>query len=225
MKKIFILLMMVQTLLWAQKADSIPEFKNALQFQLGSNFNLTGFQGSTFSYLRHFSPNRALRIGLTTDAHNYGNSSLQESSDSTFSRFENDNEMIDFDLYLQYLFFNKSYANIRFFYGVGPVIGFQHSISEETREYTTDYYYNRYIHQKSEYWKVGISGICGVEWSVKPNLKLSAEYGINPYFYHTKVVYRREIEDDPEDISRDTSESDGFRFNNRAINIGISLFF
>ena len=52
--------------------DSL-EGKFALQFQISDNFNLTNFQGTTFSGKYHFSGSDAIRLGLSLD---FGNSEI-----------------------------------------------------------------------------------------------------------------------------------------------------
>jgi hypothetical protein len=49
----------------AQQSGSKPLTENskALQFQIGSNFTLTSFQGAALSYKHHLKPLRAIRVG------------------------------------------------------------------------------------------------------------------------------------------------------------------
>ncbi|MCK5075209.1 MAG: hypothetical protein KAR38_02485 [Calditrichia bacterium] len=224
MKKIFIFLLILQSFLWGQESDSIPTFKNALQFQVGSEFRLSSFQGTLISYQRILGENRALRVGISGSFidENHNSRSTYLPADTSFNEVDTENYDTDFDFYLQYIFYKKSYSDIRFFYGAGPMVGVSKGNSDREVNYNGNIFYS--IKDKSSGWSAGINGLCGVEWQLRKNVFLSAEYR-NLFYYTKRKNERKRTFPDSEEIDFDVIKSDGFRLSSQNIIFGVSVYF
>ncbi len=99
--------------------------KFALQFQIADNFQLSSFQGTTFSGKYNFSSRDAVRLGLSI---NFGDSE----GDETISRSDTNlvstgrEEFNNFNIILktQYIYSMSITNNIGFFVGGGPFISY-----------------------------------------------------------------------------------------------------
>ena len=165
---LFMIFMPISILQAQEKTDSDPSplqpGSKALLFQISDNFNLESFSGSTISYKRQVSDDRARRIGL-----NFSN----RYSWSDFPENDDDREGSDLDVNIGIDYTWMRYTNpdseIKFFYGYGPGINFgidrnvqKLRVRDDTRR--TLYY--------------GIEGIgyAGVEWFFQSSMSLHAEY-------------------------------------------------
>ncbi|MEE9450485.1 MAG: hypothetical protein V3V72_10580 [Ignavibacteriaceae bacterium] len=193
--------------------------KFALQFQISDNFNLSSFQGTTFSGKYNFSNRDAVRLGLSI---NFGDSE----GDETISRSDTNlvstgrQEFNNFNIILktQYIYSMSITNNIGFFVGGGPFISYTTSSSETkyinnlietTRTYTSDIF------------GIGLDLINGVEWMLSNNMSLSAEYGLK--FIYTSSEEKRVSNSTYE--TTDESKLKTFFITGNHINFGITVYF
>jgi len=193
--------------------------KFALQFQIADNFQLSSFQGTTFSGKYNFSSRDAVRLGLSI---NFGDSE----GDETISRSDTNlvstgrEEFNNFNIILktQYIYSMSITNNIGFFVGGGPFISYTTSSSETkynnnlvetTRTYTSDIF------------GIGLDLINGVEWMFSKNMALSAEYGLK--FAYTSNEEKRVSNSTYE--TTDESKRKVFLITGNHINFGITVYF
>lgn len=165
------LLLIVLTISFSQvhaqendKVHSSEEGSRALQFQINSNFTLSSFSGSFFSYKRHISENRAHRISLSLQ-NSLQNSSIPDSPNEEETSLLNNNISTSFT-WMNYL---NPDNDIKFYYGYGPGLHFGYQTSEEDG-------INNTITRTNLNWGISGHGYSGVEWFFHPSISLHAEY-------------------------------------------------
>lgn len=201
--------------------------KNALQFQVGSNFNLSSFSGTTFSYKYAKDKNTIFRFGLsvsgaskTSDQNDQTN--FVPGSDSGINKdtVKQDNYNYFFKINADYLVYNNVFNDIAFYYGAGPFISYS------TTNSTYDNNPNTEAHTRSEAnntgWEFGINGTCGVDWFFSKNMSLSAEYGLFIYFSTAK---NKNTNINTSTITTQEIKSHGFSFGSNPVKLGISFYF
>lgn len=175
----------------AQQSGSKPLTENskALQFQIGSNFTLTSFQGAALSYKHHLKPLRAVRVGseLSLSKSNFDLTEV-DSVGETLSKSDQTRYYVRFNT--QLIWYSESYSGISFFYGVGPFLGF--SKSEKKDEWVSPYPGHRTnLDETKTGWSLGLTGLVGVEWFVSKSISLHAEYRISLGYSREKREYNR----------------------------------
>jgi len=177
----------------AQQSGSKPLTENskALQFQIGSNFTLTSFQGAALSYKHHLKPLRAVRVGseLSLSKSNFDLTEVDSVGDlETLSKSDQTRYYVRFNT--QLIWYSESYSGISFFYGVGPFLGF--SKSEKKDEWVSPYPGHRTnLDETKTGWSLGLTGLVGVEWFVSKSISLHAEYRISLGYSREKREYNR----------------------------------
>lgn len=182
----------------------------ALQFQITDNFNFSSFEGTTISYKRQLSEDRARRIGLSLN-NRYASTDLPDSDD------EIQNSRIDLSIGINYTWMN--YTNpesiIKFFYGYGPgvMLGFERSLQEDVNQKRTG--------QDVRY---GVSGIgyAGVEWFFHSSMSLHAEYTSALRLHHRRD--KQTIEVDGNEETRRVNQTD-IRLRGEGVRFGLSVYF
>jgi hypothetical protein len=190
--------------------------KFALQFQISDNFNLTNFQGSTFSGKYHFSNRDAVRLGVSLE---FGNADIEtivtRLDTSDINKSENNTDNFGFMINLQYIRYFTVTNSIALFGGAGPFINISNQTSDRTfNEDETE------IKVKSDrdILSVGADMILGVEWWFYKQMSLSAEYGITFSYWSSKDNFS-------DDNTKAESKINSFSVNGKHVNFGISVYF
>ncbi|HEX2869348.1 MAG TPA: hypothetical protein VHO03_20055 [Ignavibacteriales bacterium] len=172
-------------------SENLSDSSKALQFQIASNFTLTSFQGTVFSYKHHLSRNTALRIGLSIglggqnrDGETTG---FYVERDSVFPVSNNgtDRTGASIQLTAQHIWYFNPASKVLLFGGAGPLAGYDYNY-EKTESILGSAGSSPMISNnetKSKQWSFGISGVMGVEWFVSKGISLSAEYGLQANYY------------------------------------------
>ncbi len=141
----------------------------SLQFGVSQNFTLTQFEGATISVKRHYSPNSALRAGITTNlSHNIQRSS-QSSKELNVDKFNT-------NVSLEYLYYFTPGRRVTAFIGSGPYLGFARNTTEEIPRVSISSSSNW---SKYTEWDLGANLLLGAEWFVTHGIALFAEYDIS----------------------------------------------
>ncbi|MBZ0198551.1 MAG: hypothetical protein K8H86_01700 [Ignavibacteriaceae bacterium] len=164
--------------------STLIKLKNhfALQFQLGDNIRLTSFEGFTISGKYHLSK-FAIRAGIEAGNFNTKSNNRNFTADTLTSSTEEENHGINIRINLQGLYYFNVYKDVAAYTGGGPFFAFY------KRNKTAYYNYSspeKKI-QKENSTEIGLTALIGVEWFVKENIGLSAEYGINFSNYHMTI--------------------------------------
>jgi len=204
----------------------------ALQFGIGRDFTLVGFQGAIISVKHHISSDEAIRLGASisfTFTDNTGLSSAQQDTIATRVSNSGDNNSLTVDLRLQYLYYPNPEAEINFFIGTGPLLMFSRSSSERNDINEQEQYFPRASITKDmqKSWAVGLSGLAGVEWFFSRKFSLHAEYGVAVQYAWSNRTYENSVSQTyvPNSIHF-TSESNGkgWQFNYQSVNFGLSVY-
>jgi len=156
-----------------------------LQFAISQNFTLASFQGGIISTKYHFTDNTSIRFGVSTivDDRNKDETINYFRTDSTYSvKNKDDQNRTMFGFRLQIIQNVVKTSDVLFFVGAGPFVEFgntEHKQNElsPSNENLSDY--------KSDYTNYGLDVLCGIEWFVKSNISISAEYEFYAGFSNT----------------------------------------
>jgi hypothetical protein len=197
---LFILLISLSIVFCAHAQDSVSEQNSlragawALQFSISSNFRLTSFQGSTFSFKYQLSEKHALRAGITINGNtNTGSSSTTSSiadSITNLNPTDNSSDAANVSFVVQYLWYKNPSGPVHVYFGLGPLISYasSHNSSSSSNLRTDAYYdtvsvyhYFQYWQQaanksNSKQWGIGLTAAVGVEWFACHWLSIRAEY-------------------------------------------------
>jgi hypothetical protein len=152
----------------------------AMQFRIGPNFSLKSFQGSLISYQKQLTAKKARRIGISisTDLKKDDNLLKDERynlSDSNYTTVKYTGSKVDNSLNLSIsyqIIKNESFRSGFFLYwGFGPILKFDRKKYHifKLGEDSHDKYLTTNI-------QLGLASVVGVEWFIKENMSLLAEY-------------------------------------------------
>jgi hypothetical protein len=198
--------------------------KWALQFGISENFTLTNFQGGTISAKYHFNNNSALRFGVTLSQSNSDdeNSITQIYPDTTYINSEASsysNYQIRFSL--QYIKYSKPINSIAMFYGGGV----NYFTQPQERERLTEYIEpveSDYVDNSNH--GFGVSILIGVEWFVRSNMGITAEYGAGYQYSVSESI--NGIYDITRDIKRNSKTTrTRYAFVPSSVKFGVSIYF
>lgn len=223
MKKLLIILF----LFWsaplaviAGMSENMPKDNGwALQFSIRDNFQLSSFQGTTISILKHSSVDRAWRMAFTGGVR-YNNNKNNDQIDRTRrSRADLTRYDANFTIDLQKLFYANTESNINLFYGWGPVVGYH---------FNKSYDYSRGTREMMKAdWEIGARLIFGVQWFPTNSISLHAEYGSKlSYLFSWKRTeqWRFDIFE-PVELRIDDSQTNSLNLSSSAVKLGLSAYF
>lgn len=165
--------------------------KFALQFQIADNFQLSSFQGTTFSGKYNFSSRDAIRLGISVSFNDSKSDGTNTRPDTNLvNTSSNDVNRFNIVLNVQYLYTLTALNDIGFFIGLGPFLKYENNRYEQISTYEQ----NSDIRiETSKYYGVGLDVISGVEWMFNKSMSLSAEYGLRFIYLSGEVVDDREV--------------------------------
>lgn len=202
---------------YAQESTEI--LKNAVQFQIGSDFSLKNFDGYTFSYKYRLGTSSAFRAGFGISG-NSGSSNEKASNLLNVNGADTDYSRYDIRIGMQYLKTLSSVNNVQFYLGAGPQIRY---ISEKT---TNKSAYNSPESRTEENLKTFIGGadiLAGVECFVTKNISLSGEYGMQLSYVWTKNTTSSKFSTANE--SNHETKSNSYRIEPGNARLGVSVYF
>ena len=182
-----------------QNEDSVSLHKKrwALQFQVGNNFTLNSFQGSIISLKKTLSEKSALRIGVSfgTGVSANNQTMTRVPPDSNQDKRNYDNTIFDFNILSQYIKYLPLEDHVAGYYGIGPIVGYSFNKNKTKYEYLSAY--NSYtssgtITTTTKTWNIGANAVFGVEWFVRKNMSMSAEYAASLIYSKSKWVQKDE---------------------------------
>lgn len=189
--------------------------KYALQFQVSDNFNLTNFQGTTFSGKYHSGKRSAIRVGLTV---NYNNADVENSETLLDTNLvisgDGNQNVFGMTIRTQYIHYIPGTYDITFFAGGGPFVGFNNGTSETNQTN----YDPQHREQTIDDFFAGLDLLVGVEWMFTKNMSLSAEYGI-------RFSYQSETRNWKDEHSVRETSSKNYNIGKGDINFGLSVYF
>jgi hypothetical protein len=232
---LIILLSFSQVTFSQTKDDSSKSSLNkgswSLQFQISRNFTLDTFQGSNISAKRHFSPKHALRfgIGLTASTQDFNRESQEDNNYHSERKDEVEDNYTQIDINCYYIYYANPGKQINVYFGVGPLGGYSDfDRSQMGNQIIQDtLYYDIQDSRKVNGYSIGIHGLIGVEWFVKKEISIHAEYG-SAFSYvkeDSEITAIRISSQNDEDKKTSKTESSNFEFHSSGVMFGISVYF
>jgi opacity protein-like surface antigen len=226
MKNFFLLIVFVALFNQSFAQDSCShkckELKHGIQFQVTNIFNLTNFDGYTFSYRYLFNRNSGIRIGLYTQL-SYEKEDITQRLDSLTNNPPNKYDHYNFKISIQYLHSLVSYRDFDLIVGGGPFISFYKSegYSESLSQSSL-----RKYNEKNNGTGFGLDLILGVEYKLASNIILSGEYGVSILRDNSEIEYNAIYE--YETYTQTASQVGKINrtiINSAGVNLGIAIFF
>ncbi len=213
---------------YAQDAHhSLVDGSWALQFRIGEDFTLSSFEGMNLSVKKHLKSHHALRFGI-----DFGGDNIKltdELDDDTQSLSAEATEKAHYLLLsAHYLFYPRSTKAVHVFFGAGPFFGLlmQNQDSGAQDLDTDPSQEDRVSEMELDSWMLGASFIIGVEWFVKKEISLTAEYGTSFSYAHSRIQREMEGLVDQEMISQTTTRDvSHYKFEANQVKFGVSVYF
>jgi len=209
------------TMLWANEKDdfNIKDDSKCLQFQIDSDFQLSSFQGSTISFKKHISNNRAYRLGFTVSGDiqdiNYFRNNDNDTLDYK-STEDNDNFVINITgQYLKYTPYKHSY----FYYGLGPhfVFSKQYEEANSKHYYTGEWELLATSKTYSNNFKFGLLFVAGIEIFISKSISIHSEYT-------QEISYRYYWEKQPGSSTNTIRKYNFYSFDSSGVKFGCSFY-
>lgn len=180
----------------------------ALQFAINPNLDVASFSGSTLSIKRQFSSTQSLRVGLTLEGR--FEDRTEENPQRATRPTEDEQDFQSYRIEGLYISHIAGGNDIHAYTGIGPFVSFastDQSSSAQNEERDEDLF------------RLGAVGVLGVEWFLRSNLSVTAEYGFD-------VAYSRMTLDRSEGGTAVVDrEEDRFSFGGRGATVGVSVYF
>ncbi len=175
----------------------------ALQFAIAPDFDLASFSGSTLSIKRQFSSTQSLRVGVSVQGR------FEDREDETSRRSE-ERDLQSYSVEGIYVSHVAGSNDIHAYVGIGPFVSF--SSNEESSDLQNE-------RTDEDLFGVGAIGVLGVEWLLRSNLSVTAEYSAD-------VSYEQITLDRSggESIAVDR-DVDRWSFGGRGATLGVSVYF
>ena len=216
----------------------IKKGSKSLQFMINNNFTLDNFQGSLLSVKYHLTNKSALRFGI---GFNLDDSDTEDESSSVLSDSLNlvneqdlDYTITDFQFSILYLYYTDPNDDISFFIGAGPMVGVDHEKLNSTDDRTSgsQEYFNDESNKEGEkttkFWNAGLLAVCGIEWFVRHNIGLHAEYGLKCYYSYLTQKSDESTAYPSSDYSMNLSaerKENQFSLKSESVKLGVSFYF
>ncbi len=185
--------------------------KWALLFQIDNNFTLKDFSGTLISLQKNLSSQKAVRWGLSLD----GGYNEQKNNPNQKKTTGN----ADIHISMNYLWYHKAYRHIRFYYGIGPVVGFGYDHSKNSQNSGVNI--TKQINTSEQ---IGLNGVAGVEWFVKPQISLLAEY-VPEMTGNFSSNFTKTSNSTTGASSRNKTSARGIQFHSIPVRFGVSVYF
>jgi len=156
------------------RENSLKKEKWALQFEVDRDFDLNAFQGSTITVKRHSSDKSAYRLSLTTHL-DFKDESTDFPINGQPAPGHNDFTDVKFEVAVKKISYTNPQGNINFFWGIGPVYGYQYFLIDQDN-ITSDRLFQIKYKREEHTWSLGLNGILGVEWFATKSISFLAEY-------------------------------------------------
>ena len=128
-------------------------------------------------------------------------------------------------LMAQYLKYFNPNDEIKLFFEIGAQFNIYNLDGDDVRSYGNVYGYDKI--RVDDRYQIGLTSSLGVEWFIKNNMSLHAEYGLYAYYfyykYHRITVF--EYLTSPDKFEERKVESHGWRFDDAGALFGLSVYF
>ena len=187
----------------------------ALQFQIRQHLTLSSFQGAAISAKKQLSPRRAFRLGMSVEGRYRSESEEQDGEEEPGSSSTNSQSIF---LNAQYIGYAPLRNAVAVYYGAGPSLGFDRNRSTQENSET-----NREQVNTSTYFSIGVEGALGVEWFVRSNISLTAEY--NAGLDYSRRVDTSSIEQPDVEDRESKTMLNSVGLDSEGVRLGVSVYF
>ena len=213
MKNLILVFIFLSVSLYAQtEEEKTYGGKYSLQFSIGSNFNLNSFDGSAFSGKLKFNEKLSLRGGISfftlDEEREIFNEQIINDEETNLDTQKTENSQTQFRINTHLIWTVVNSSDIHFYIGGGPFVSFDNRKVVPNDSRSEDIEYEFY----------GIKLINGVEWYVKKNISLFAEYGLS-FNYYKRNFYNES------EYGSNTTEETSFHISSSNARLGVSLYF
>jgi hypothetical protein len=226
MKNIFLFVVFAALLNQSYAQDSCShkckELKHGIQFQVTNIFNLTNFDGYTFSYRYLFNKNSGLRFGVYTMISN-DDYDLTQQIDSIYNNPPTSADNFNVKFSIQYLHRILNYHDFDLLVGGGPFLSINNS--ESNQEYLSTDHISKYSY-KNDVTSFGMDLFLAVEYWLASNVALSGEYGL-VVSSESADIEEKEVRkyETYEQIRSQSGTRDRLVIRGSNVNLGIAIFF
>lgn len=222
---LLIFLSLIQVVFCQEKIDNSSDKNNnkwALQFQIGNNFTLSSFEGSTISLVRNLSQNSKLRFGISVD----GEIKNVEKNIIQGANCELGNNEMYFSSTLHYIKDLKKNSKIFPYAGIGPIFSFYNQ--NKNKKTKVECGTTKTSYDLKEY-GLGISAVFGTEWFLTSNISLLAEYNSSILYNKTKttsITKRKTISaKNYTQTDKNIIKTNSFSIDPASVKFGLSVYF
>jgi len=199
--------------------------KWALQFQIDRYFTLSEFQGGTISGKYHLNNSSAIRFGarINTTSDDSEGSLTMGLPDTTMSSSRNSTTSYQSIMFLaEYLHYSAISDNIAMYLGAGVNYSTNPRTVEETYidNNTTS---SPTMTDEVEWTEYGVQLLIGVEWFVRSNIGLTAEYSSR--YYSAEREATSTFDDGDGSVMTETYNSSYSGFDYDYVKFGVSIYF
>lgn len=208
-----------------QATHSLTKSARALQFAVGSNFNLYSFSGSTLSYKKHTQANVAWRLGVSLSS-SFDDYQRDELRDTLTYDVGSDDKIVAINLELVRIKYGAVSKRTAFFWGVGPQTSYDYR--NTVRDETNIIGDRSEITSKRTTFGLGLSGVLGVEWFINHSLSLSAEYQSELVYQWSNTdnaIISTPVGGETASIRKTEIRQNTLRFTSQGVMFGLSVYF
>jgi hypothetical protein len=222
----------------ATETNSLKPGAWSLDFGITSFFTLTSFQGTTLSAKYQISSTNAWRAGISINGNTQTGTSLQlpiqgdTITNTNSTNTSNASETVL--LKVQYLWYANSESVIHLYTGVGPIVGYSHSLNNQQNIYhngspSINTWSNQFTNTSTNSWSAGASGVIGVEYFPMKVFSLHAEYNNNLTYQQQKTQGTTNSTSNYSSVnvygSNSSGTTHGWAFAYGGIYLGLSVYF
>lgn len=205
----------------AKKDDK--SLTHGVQFQIGNNFTLDGYDYLNFAYRHLLSEKTGLRFGISTDVKGRTQDEKRY-QDTLYNASENNEDWINIKIVSHYLVNLLQRNDFKLIVGGGPFLNYANYNSKTKRTYP-EFSPNRSDDERIVYGG-GVELIGGVEYNLAKNVVLSAEYVTTVNYFYQEQTAERINEDNGRVVENKTvTKTDAFDIEYDSVRLGISVFF
>ena len=215
-----------------ERGERAPRHRGALpsegwgmDFQINRHDLVTALNGATLAARWQRAPREAWRLALSAALHDEHPGAAIQATGGQIMVLDESANVQDWRLSLVRLAYPDPRAEVKFYYGLGPLLGFQRSLVTSTRATVP----SGTFAEESGYerrWSAGLAAVAGVQWFATRSISVYGEYGLNGT-YHESRGTRSFLSATPADTMHIEfeSQSHGFDVNAAAFTLGMAVYF
>ncbi|NQU67004.1 MAG: hypothetical protein HQ510_03590 [Candidatus Marinimicrobia bacterium] len=199
----------------------------AVQFGYSGHFDLTSFNGRAISAQYMLNDNKAIRLGITATGNNTSDDIIDynySGADDWETHYKDytDYTGLFLNIECQIIHYRKSDSDLSLYYGFGPEFGYDYHKSKSKTllsEGVVSHFENI-----AKLYVFGMGSVLGVEWKIKSNISVHAEYGNRLVYEIWDISSQAVTEGYSGNNERDTRDKALFFFSNKPVLVGVTFY-